>query len=541
MIGPLASSKQDSRFPNPVNPEITSPIQRSSGVTYHPDMATQRTGPLVWLLVATIVGLHMLFARRYGYFRDELYYIACSEHLDWGYVDQPPLTAALTWLARHLFGSGLIGLRLLPAMASGATVWLTAKTAREMGGRRFAQGIAALALVLAPICLILWHWMTMNAFEPLLWTTCAWLALRATSTRNGKYWLWFGVVAGVGLENKYSMAFFAAALMAGLLLTRERRWMTSRWLWFGGAVALLIFLPNLVWLYRHDFPFLELMHNVRMSGRDIVRGPPPFIVDQAVILGPVSALLWVSGAIWLLLNRDSRFRVLGWTYVIVLVTIMLLKGKNYYATPAYPMLFAAGGVALEHATTERFRWFRALYPTLLIAGFVAIAPFSLPLISPERFIAYQERIGWKPPASENQRNGPLPQYFADEFGWDEMAREVALVYNSLSSAERARTAIFANNYGEAAAIDFFGPKYGLPKAISNHQTYWYWGSRDFDGSTVIVLGSNSGRDRDFFERVDIAGWVRHPYSRLDEHFPILVCRGLKTDFHTLWPQIKRWN
>jgi hypothetical protein len=228
---------------------------------------------IVWVLSAAVIILHVAFARQYGYFRDELYYIVCSEHLDWGYVDQPPLIAALTWLARHLLGSGLIAMRLLPALASGATVWMTAKFVRELKGGLFAQGIAALAVVLAPVYLVLWHWITMNAFEPLLWTTCAWFALRAMSSGNGKWWLWFGVVVGIGMENKYSMAFFGAALWGALLLTRERRWVISRWLWLGAAIALVVFLPNLIWLYRHGFPFLELMRNVRLTGRDVVRWP----------------------------------------------------------------------------------------------------------------------------------------------------------------------------------------------------------------------------------------------------------------------------
>lgn len=522
-------------------------VEFNSTAEVGPDVATHQirsrrtTRPVVWILAGLVVAVHLLFARNYGYFRDELYYAACAEHLDWGYVDQPPLIALLTWIAHHLFGLGLTGLRFLPAVASGATVWITARLAQELGGKSFAQAISALAVLLAPVYLVLWHWMTMNAFEPLIWMTCAWLVLRVSRTAHGKYWLWLGLVAGIGIENKYSMALFGAALMGELSLTRERRWIANRWLWIGGAAALVIFLPNLLWLLRHGFPFLELMQNVRATGRDVVRGPFAFILDQAVILGPVSALLWLSGAVWLLVTQDSRSRVLGWTFVFVLTIFIVLKGKNYYATPAYPMVFAAGGVALEQMTEQRHRWLRTLYAVLLVFISVVTAPLYLPILSPEHFVAYQQMTGLKPPEFENQRNGPLPQYFADEFGWDEMAQEVARVYNLLPPQERARTAIFANSYGEAAAIDFFGEKYGLPKAISNHQTYWYWGPRYYDGSTVIVLGSNGGRDRDFFEKVDVAGSVEHPYSRLDEHFPILLCRRLKMDLHELWPQIKRWN
>jgi hypothetical protein len=186
-------------------------------------------------------------------------------------------------------------------------------------------------------------------------------------------------------------------------------------------------------------------------------------------------------------------------------------------------------------------WYRWVYVGPIILVGAALAPLSAPLLSPTTYIRYQNALGFEPPKTENQNTGPLPQHFADEFGWEDMTREVAKVYNSLPPEERAQTAIFANSYGQAGAIDFFGPKYGLPKAISNHQNYWYWGPRNYAGATVIVLGSDGDGDREHFKTVDVAGHTYHPYSRRDEHFPILLCRGLNQDLHTLWPSIKRWN
>jgi hypothetical protein len=441
-----------------------------------------------------------------------------------------------------LFGDSLLGLRLLPAVAGAATVWLTGKLAREMGGGRYAQALAALAVVVAPVTLAAHHLMTMNAFEPLIWMGCAWCVVRAAVSGRPVYWLWFGILVGVGLENKYTVAFFAVGVVAGLLATPHRRFLKSRWIWLGAAAALAIFLPNLIWLVRHDFPFLELMANVRRSGRDVVRGPVAFVLDQAVLMNPASFPLWVGGVAWLFLGpAGRRLRVLGWAYVVLLALMIWLGGKNYYVTPAYPMLFAAGAAGFEALTRVRWRWSRGVYAALLTATGVALAPFAVPVLPPEDYVRYQQALGFEPPKFENQRTGPLPQLFADEFGWEEMTREVARVYHSLPPEERARTAIFANSFGQAGAIDFFGPRYGLPKAVSGHQNYWYWGPRDYTGEIVIVLGSDGTGDREHFRTVEAAGQVSHPYSRRDEYYTIWLCRELTPDFRTFWPDTKKWN
>ncbi len=496
---------------------------------------------VLYLAGVTLV-FHLLTASRYGIFRDELYYLACSEHLDWGYVDQPPLIAFIAWVARHVFGDSLLGLRLLPALAAAALVWVSGKITKEIGGGGFAQGLAALAVVVVPVYLILQHWLTMNAFEPLIWMGCAWCIVRAINRSEPVYWLAFGVLAGVGMENKYSMALFVFGTLVGLLLTPERRFLRSRWIWLGALVAILIFLPNLLWLVRHNFPFLELMRNVRRSGRDVVRGPLAFIGDQAAILNPVLFPLWVLGLWWFLFRRTGRsYRMLGWTYVVLLAMFIVLKGKNYYLTPAYPMLFAAGAVAFEEITRNRWLWSKTAYIGLIVIAGLVVAPLAAPILPVETYIRYQRLIGISPPKFENQRTGPLPQYFADEFGWEEMTRDVGRVFNGLPEDQRRVTAIFANDYGEAGAIDFFGPKYGLPKAISNHQNYWYWGTHGYTGESVIVLGSNGKGDREHFATVEAMGQVSPVYSRLDEHFDIFLCRGLKWPFQELWPQIKKWN
>jgi hypothetical protein len=496
----------------------------------------------VWAIAAANLLFHLLIANRYGIFRDELYYLACSEHLDAGYVDQPPLIGFIAWVARYVFGESLIGLRFLPALAGAATIWLTGKLARELGGGAFAQATAALAAFAVPVFLLMHHWLTMNAFEPLIWLASAWCIVCAINRRDPRSWLWFGVLIGIGMENKYSTAFFAFAVVAALLLTPERRALSSKWIWLGALASLLIFLPNLIWLVRHDFPFLELMHNIRRSDRDVVRGPVAFIVDQAMIMNPILVPLWIGGLVWLFFSQAGKpFRILGWTYAVLLVAFIVLKGKNYYVAPAYPMLFAAGAVGFENVTRAKLRWLRPVYVAAIVIVAAILAPFSVPVLSPENYASYQKALGFEPPKAENQSTGPLPQHFADEFGWEEMARKVGEIYNALPPEQRAKTAIFANGYGQAGAIDFFGAKYGLPKAICRHQNYWLWGPRDYTGESVIVLGSDGSGDREHFATVEAMGRTDHPYSRRDEHFDIFVCRGLNTTLQALWPKAKKWN
>jgi dolichyl-phosphate-mannose-protein mannosyltransferase len=503
------------------------------------------SGPaLVLYIAAAKLLLHVFTAFRYNLFRDEMYYLACARHMAWGYVDHPPFTPFIGWIELHLFGSSALAVRILPALAGAALVWLTGKMAREMGGGRFAQAFAALAVVFVPIYLVAHHWLTDNVFEHIIWMGCVYLVIRAINTGDARCWFWFGALAGVGFENKYSIAFLLLGLLVGVLLTPERRFLKSKYLWLGVLACAVISLPNLIWEVRNQYPFLELIHNIRMSNRDVIRGPVAFIADQAMIMNPVLFPLWVGGVIWLLFTREGkRYRVLGWAFIVVLTSFIVLKGKNYYVTPVYPMLFAAGAVALERITAARraAMWGRGIYATLVIVASLLLMPYSVPLLSPENFIRYEKALGLTPPEFEHQENGPLPQWFADEFGWDYMVQEVARVYNSLPPEERARTAIFSNGWGEAAAVDYYGPKYGLPPAISKHNNYWIWGPRNYDGSTMIILRSGGRNEPQLFQSVQDMGALNHPYARRDEWFHILLCRGLKVDLHDAWPQLKVWD
>jgi 4-amino-4-deoxy-L-arabinose transferase-like glycosyltransferase len=497
---------------------------------------------IVGCIVAAKLLLHLLTASQYGPFRDELYYVACSEHLGAGYVDHPPLIAFITWVARHAFGESLLALRLLPAVAGAGLVWLTAVLAKEMGGGRFAQALAALAVLFVPYYQIFQHWLTMNAFEPLIWAACAWCVVRAINTENPRFCLLFGIIVGVGLENKYSIAFFVVGVVAGLLLTPARQFFRSYWFWLGVLSSIAIFVPNLIWLVRNDFPFLELMHNVRISGRDVMRPPLTFLADQAMVHNPLLFPLWAGGLIWLLADpRGRRYRVLGVAFLFVFTALMVLKGKNYYVSPVYPMLFSAGSVAFEAMTSSRWRPARKAYMGATVLFSLLIMPIMVPLLPVASYVAYQRALSYPPPQFEHQRNGVLPQYFADEFGWEEMAEKTAAAFNRLTPADRVKAVIFANNFGDAAAIDFYGARLGLPKAVCPHQSYWLWEPEKPSGDVFLVLGSDGKGDREHFATVEPAGLVDNPYSRLDEHFTIWLCRDLKFDLRQKWPEMKRWN
>ena len=505
-----------------------------------------------WLLAAGVfvsavavakLLLHLYAGRHYGYFVDELYYLACAEHLAWGYVDQPPLIALITWIARATLGDSLSALHLLPALAGVGKVILTGLLARELGGRRFAQGLAALCVLLAPGFLSLDNWLSMNPFEPLFWMGCAWLAIRIIKTGNPKLWVWFGVLAGIGLQNKYSMLIFGFGIVAGLLATPERRHLRTPWLWAGGLLAFLIFLPNLIWNIQHSFPFLELQRNIQRSGRNVDLTPLQFLLQEIPMMHPPAAPIWLAGLWFLFFRRDGKpFRALGWAFLVTAALILAFNPRVYYLFPAFPMLFAAGAVMWESwLDRPRPQWIKRAYVALLVLTGAAIAPMAAPVLPAATYIRYAAALGQQQPKIETHRLGPLPQLYADQFGWEEMVAEVARIYNALPADVRARTAIFAQNYGQAGAVDFFGPKYGLPKAISGHQTYFLWGPRDYTGESVIVMADRQEHLETLFAHVEKAGHVGHPYSMPYQHFDVHYCRGLKQPLQDAWPGVKKWS
>ena len=518
-------------------------------------------GILIVLAIALAKLLfHCYFNNRYGYFRDEFDYLACANHLSWGYVDQPPLIPFLARISRMLLGDSLRSIRFLPALASSFLVIQTALIARELGGRRFALLLSAITVVIAPQYLSNASLLGTNCLEPTLWMGCAYFAILAIKRSNPRYWLWFGVVAGLGMEEKYSIGLFGFGVVVGLLLTEQRRVFANKWIWLGGLAAFLVFLPNLLWNIHYHWPFLELMRNIRAEGRDVVLGPFQYFFQQILLVHPLAAPIWITGLLaFLFSSRLKPYRFLGWSYLICYAVLFALHGKNYYLAPIYPMLLAAGAVVIESAikgrkdagqkdagsenARPRRTWLKPVIIIILLATGAHLTPVVVPVLSPDGFIAYMKYLPFKLPVMEHAHaRATLPQWYSDQFGWQEIVAETAQAWNRLAPEERRDCGIFAQDYGQAGAIDFFGPRYGLPGALSGHQTYFLWGPRGYSGNCMIVLDDDREVLERLWEHVEYVGRsADNPYA-LEKEIPVFICKGAKFGSLTqLWPNIKRWR
>ena len=497
-----------------------------------------------WLLAAAAIVLQMATNGRYGYFRDELYYLALSHHLAWGYVDLAPMAPFVLCISRTFFGESLHAIRLLPAVALGAEILITGLIARELGGKRFAVLLSCLAVLVAPVIVNNASRFSMNPFESLFWMGSIYFVLRAINHNQPQMLLWSGVLIGLGVENKHSTAFFLISLTAGILLTNERRWLRTKWLWMAAAIIILLALPNLIWQVQHGFPTWIDLSNVKKIHKNVELPTVAFLKQQVMTLLPINALVWIAGLGFLLFDREGkRYRVVAATYLVFLAIMDALHGKDYYLAPIYPMLFAAGGVFWQKLVDAHsgLRWMKVAFPIVLLILGVIVYPIILPILPPDRIAPYMQALGVGMPRTETHMESVLPQYFADEFGWPEMVAQVAEVYNKLPADERARTAILAGNYGSAGAIDFFGPRYGLPPSISAHQNYYYWGFRQYTSESLIMLNWDLDDARYWCQNVEEGPKVDYPYTMSWEHYTILICHGLKKPLPEAWPHFKVWD
>jgi hypothetical protein len=501
--------------------------------------------PVVLFLAVANFLLHLYFNNQYGYFRDEFDYMACGDHLSWGYVDHPPLVPFLIKISRLVLGDSLRSIRFIPALATSAAVILTATMARELGGLRFAVVLSALAFIAVPFYLNDGSVMTTNCLEPLLWMGCVYFAMLAIKRNDPRYWLWFGIVAGIGLEEKYSIAVLGFGIVLGLLLTEQRRVFARQWIWLGGALAFLVFLPNFLWNVQNHWPFAQLMHNIKADGRDVVLSPAAYFAQQILIVHPILAPIWITGVLAFLFSaRLKPYRFLGWCYLATFTVFVVLKGKNYYLGPIYPVYLAAGAVVIESfIVRSRQVWLKPALVALVLAGGAWLAPVVMPVLPVDKFISYMDHLPFKVPRSEHSHmRAILPQHFADEFGWEEIVAIVNQAYGRLSPEERPSCGIFAQNYGQAGAIDFFGRRYGLPPSLSGHQTYYLWGPRGYSGNCLIVLDDSREILETEFEHVEYVGKSSdNPYA-MEREISVFICRGAKYgSLAEIWPRLKRWR
>lgn len=496
-----------------------------------------RFGAAVVLVVLVVA--HIACLGSYGYFRDELYYVACGRRLAWGYVDHPPLVAVMAWLAEHLFGTSPAALRVVPLLLVVALVLVTVAIVRRLGGGPFAQALTALSLAIAPHYLFVFHFLSMNSAEVLFWATAMWLLILALEEERPSTWIALGVVIGFGLLNKHSMAFLSVALTLGLLLTDARRVLRTPWPWVAAAIAAAMFAPHLAWQARHDWPTLEFARNAQ-AYKLADLSAAGFVGQQFLLMHPLNALLWLTG-VGLFLVRPPRreWRLFGWAFLALLAFFLAQKAKPYYLTPYYPILLAGGAIAIEQLTVGR----RAVRPALvaaLVIGGAAIGPLALPILPVDTFVAYARRLGIKASSGERHEIGVLPQHFADMFGWEDLARQISDVYLSLPDAEKPTARVFARNYGQAGALELFRDRYPLPAVISPHNSYWLWGPGP-DGGTLIIIGGDPADNRQAFEHLEEVArtgcQLCMPYER---NVPIYVGRGWRLSLNAIWPGQKRF-
>ena len=493
-----------------------------------------------YALAIVAFALHVGFSSRFGYFRDELYYAACGQHLAWGYVDHAPLAPLLARVSRAFLGDSLLALRFLPALAAAAKVILSGWMARELSGGKYAQFLAAFCVLLAPIYLTFDSFFSMNAFEPVFWMTCAAIVLRILNGGSPKLWILCGLIAGLGILNKHSMLFFCSGIAVGLLAASVQKHFRQPWIWLGVGIVFLCFLPNLLWEIHYGWPTLALFHAV-MGTKYVIVSPWEYIWQQTLLTHPLATPIWIAGLYFLL--RDplgKKYAVLAWAYFTVLAEMLILQGKIYYLAPAYIMLVAAGSVWIELRLVPRVG--ARLRPTvavpLLIGGLIA-APLAMPILPVEATIRYTRFWDVHSIRVENVPVSELPQIFADMFGWQEQVRAVAGAYKALPDAERAQAVVLAYNYGEASAVDYFGSKLGLPRAISGHNQYGLWGPGATRGHVVVAIGFSERQLLQFYDEVTPAVSVSLKYAIPEEsHLTIFVCRRPHQSLQESWSQWK---
>ncbi len=487
---------------------------------------------VVFAIAGGVTLVHVLTNGRYGLHRDELQTLTDALHMDWGFVAYPPFTPFVERISLAIFGHWLIGLRLASVIAQAAVIVVTGLMARELGGGRLAQATAALAIALSPLSLFEGTEFQYSSFDYLWWVLIAYFIVRMLKSDNPRWWLAIGATMGVGVLTKYTMAFYMAGIVGGLVLTRARRFLTSPWFWSGIGLALVICLPNMLWQVQHDFISYHFLHHIHV--RDVGEGRADgfFRLQFRICTNYVSAPLWIVGLICFF--RDSRYRMLAWMYVIPFVLFVVSKGRFYYLAAAYPMLLARGSAAAEDwvkSLAWGWRWaVEGIFFTALAACGLFFAAIIVPFASsgPLRDFALKH-------------NGDL----REEIGWDDLVKAVTGVRDALPAEQRANFGVLVGNYGEGGAIEILGPAYHLPPPIQLTNSGWLRGYPTTPPSTLIVVGWSRDQLDEAFTGCRVAGHNGNPYGLENEesrdHPDIFVCRGPKQPWPEFWKDHQRFG
>jgi hypothetical protein len=485
--------------------------------SHHAESAGEepRTHHALLLGIATAIAiLHLVTNGRYGFHRDELQFLSDARHLDWGFVSYPPMTPFLEHIGLSLFGLSLVGLRLFSVIAQAAVVYVSGLMARDLGGGRLAQLTAAFTVALSPLPLFEGTEFQYSSFDFLWWVLAAYFTIRVLRTEDPRWWLGAGAAVGLGLLTKYSIVFYIAGILGGLVLTRARRYFTSGWFWAGIGVACLIFLPNLIWLARHDFISYHFLQHIHVRDVDEGRGKGFFQGQILLNVNLFATPLWIAGLVFYL--RDRRFRMLAWMYLIPLALFWIAKGRFYYVSPAYPMLLAMGAAAGERWLARLRKPVRLTVEAVFFTGVAAVGVYVCTLVIP---------IASSGPLRDFtlRNNGDL----REEIGWDELVRTVAGIRDSLPPDQQASMGIIVANYGEQGAIEMLGPAYHLPLPISMTNSAWLRGYPVPPPQTLIVLGFREEQAYHAFSNCRLAGHNRNSLGIQNEeslyHSNIYVC------------------
>ncbi|HEX6557248.1 MAG TPA: glycosyltransferase family 39 protein [Ktedonobacteraceae bacterium] len=498
--------------------------------------------PAVLIIAGISFVAHVLVGNNYGYFRDELYVLAMSHHPAFGYVDVPPLVPWITLIPRLLTGNALWAIHVISALVCAATIMLTGLMARLLGGTRWVQGLAALGSATALILLGNGSIYAYDVFDAFWWTLAATILMILLRDDQPRRWLWFGLVAGLGLLTKETILFWGFALIVGLLLSPQRRLLFTRWTVFGGLIAFALVLPFLIWNATNGWASFQYWasysHNHSVGG-----SPLDFLINQILIMNPLSVLLWGAGLWYFFSKRGARYRVFGWAYLILFVLFIAIQGKSYFLAPVYPPLFAGGAMLVG---TWRVRWRRlvAVYPVVLAVSGVLLAPAAMPVLPPT---LYAHIYGPSSSSGSQQESGDvygLPQALADRFGWQEQVALIAQVYHSLPPSEQRAACIFTSNYGEAGALVQFGGRYHLPPPISGHNAFYIWGPQGCTGQVIITINIAPQDAARAFSSVTLAARTScDACVAFENHAPILILRQPKASspFAVLWAQAKHYD
>lgn len=492
-----------------------------------------KTGHIIAGMAIAKFLIHIGANNIYGLHRDEYLYIAEGQHLGWGYMEGPPMIAFLAWIA-NLFGGSPFVIRLIPSLAGVASIILIGTLVKELGGKRGAIFFACLAFVISPSFLrsnMLFQPVSFNQF---FWLLSAFWMIRIVRFDKANYWYFLGISLGLGLMTKYSIAFLIIALCIASFFSKQRKWYGTKYPYLAMLIALLIFLPNLIWQWQHHYPVLDHMRELaetQLVHVDTVH----FFVDQFQnqLAG---SMIWVAGLLYLLFSRNMRdFRMFGIGFLLLLAMIYILGGKTYYTLGIYPVLFVFGGLALEHVIHQS--WIRWALTGLIVISNAAFIPFSIPFIAPEKMQSYcafmKENLGMEGPLRwEDGTLQSIPQDYADMFGWEEMVEKVSRIYHALPDSTRSQCHIYGGSYGHAGAIHYFRRKYELPEAHSLSASFMIWAPSNIDFDHQILIDDRKQDSSSWFRNMILVDSIQQPYAR-DPGY-IYYRTEPKVDLHNAW-------